>query len=148
MKDNIDLNFEMDFKMDFDAFLRSFKQNKDSSFAFLLGAGASITSGVQSAEDCIWDWKKLIYLSNNPTNDTFIDIHTDFCRKRIQTWLDEQGCYPKEKSDEEYVFYAENTFPFSGDRTKYFKDLSSDKIPNIGYKLLCLLHKYGVLKEV
>lgn len=41
----------MDFKMDFDAFLRSFKQNKDSSFAFLLGAGASITSGVQSAED-------------------------------------------------------------------------------------------------
>lgn len=138
----------MDFKMDFDAFLRSFKQNKDSSFAFLLGAGASITSGVQSAEDCIWDWKKLIYLSNNPTNDTFIDIHTDFCRKRIQTWLDEQGCYPKEKSDEEYVFYAENTFPFSGDRTKYFKDLSSDKIPNIGYKLLCLLHKYGVLKSV
>ena len=87
----------MDFKMDFDAFLRSFKQNKDSSFAFLLGAGASITSGVQSAEDCIWDWKKLIYLSNNPTNDTFIDIHTDFCRKRIQTWLDEQGCYPKEQ---------------------------------------------------
>ncbi len=72
MKDNIDLNFEMDFKMDFDAFLRSFKQNKDSSFAFLLGAGASITSGVQSAEDCIWDWKKLIYLSNNPTNDTLL----------------------------------------------------------------------------
>lgn len=35
MKDNIDLNFKMDFKMDFDAFLRSFKQNKDSSFAFL-----------------------------------------------------------------------------------------------------------------
>ena len=51
---------EKQFRMDFDAFLRSFKQSKNGSFAFLLGAGASITSGVQSAEDCIWDWKKLI----------------------------------------------------------------------------------------
>ena len=144
----ITVHTEKQLKMDFDAFLRSFKQNKDSSFAFLLGAGASITSGVQSAEDCIWDWKKLIYLSNNPTYESFLDIHADYCRKRIQAWIDEQGGYPKEKSEEEYVFYAENTFPFPGDRTKYFKDLCSNKSPNIGYKLLCLLHKYGVLKSV
>ena len=63
----ITVHTENQLKMDFDAFLRSFKQNRDSSFAFLLGAGASISSGVQSAEDCIWDWKKLIYISNNPT---------------------------------------------------------------------------------
>ena len=144
----ITVHTEKQLKMDFDAFLRSFKQNKDNSFAFLLGAGASITSGVQSAEDYIWDWKKLIYISNNPTCESFLDIHADYCRKRIQTWIDEQGGYPKAKSEEEYVFYAENTFPFPGDRTKYFKDLCSNKSPNIGYKLLCLLHKYGVLKSV
>ena len=144
----ITVHTEKQLKMDFDAFLRSFKQNKDNSFAFLLGAGASITSGVQSAEDCIWDWKKLIYISNNPTCESFLDIHADYCRKRIHTWIDEQGGYPKAKSEEEYVFYAENTFPFPGDRTKYFKDLCSNKSPNIGYKLLCLLHKYGVLKSV
>ena len=67
---------EKQFRMDFDAFLRSFKQSKNGSFAFLLGAGASITSGVQSAEDCIWDWKKLIYVTNNPTNDFLIYILT------------------------------------------------------------------------
>ena len=87
------------FRMDFDAFLRSFKQSKNGSFAFLLGAGASISSGVQSAEDCIWDWKKWIYTTNNPTCTSFLDIHADCCRKRIQTWIDEQGCFPKEKSD-------------------------------------------------
>ena len=76
---------EKQFRMDFDAFLRSFKQSKNGSFAFLLGAGASITSGVQSAEDCIWDWKKLIYVTNNPTNEAFLDIHSDCCRKKIQT---------------------------------------------------------------
>ena len=135
-------------KMDFDAFLRSFKQNKNASFAFLLGAGASISSGVQSAEDCIWDWKKLIYVTNNPACTSFLDIHTDCCRKRIQTWIDEQGGFPKEKSDREYVFYAEKAFPLSGDRTRYFENLCFDKNPNIGYKLLCLLHKYGALKSV
>ena len=91
---------EKQFRMDFDAFLRSFKQSKNGSFAFLLGAGASITSGVQSAEDCIWDWKKLIYVTNNPTNEAFLDIHSDCCRKKIQTWLNEQRGYPIEKSDE------------------------------------------------
>lgn len=139
---------EKQFRMDFDAFLRAFKQSKNGSFAFLLGAGASITSGVQSAEDCIWDWKKLIYVTNNPTNDAFLDIHSDCCRKKIQTWLNEQRGYPIEKSDEEYVFYAEKAFPLSGDRTRYFESLCFDKNPNIGYKLLCLLHKYRVLKSV
>lgn len=139
---------EKQYRMDFDAFLRSFKQSKNGSFAFLLGAGASITSGVQSAEDCIWDWKKLIYVSNNSTNEAFLDIHSDCCRKKIQTWLNEQGGYPKEKSDEEYVFYAEKAFPLPGDRTRYFESLCFDKNPNIGYKLLCLLHKYRALKSV
>ena len=81
---------ENNLKIDFDAFLRSFKQNKDGSFAFLLGAGASITSGIQSAEDCVWDWKKQIYISNNPSCESFLDIHTDCCKKNIQMWLDEQ----------------------------------------------------------
>lgn len=85
------LHTEEQIEMDFDAFLRSFNQNKDCSFAFLLGAGASITSGVQSAEDCIWDWKRLIYISKNPTKESFIDIHSDSCRKKVQAWIDEQG---------------------------------------------------------
>lgn len=78
---------EKQFRMDFDAFLRSFKQSKNGSFAFLLGAGASITSNVQSAEDCIWDWKKLIYVTNNPTNEAFLDIHSDCCRKKFRHGL-------------------------------------------------------------
>lgn len=129
------LHIEEQIEMDFDAFLRSFNQNKDCSFAFLLGAGASITSGVQSVEDCIWDWKRLIYISKNPTKESFIDIHSDSCRKKVQAWIDEQGGYPKENSEEEYVFYAERTFPLSGDRTKYFNK-SVDKYINLTNRLL------------
>ena len=55
---------QQEFNLDFDAFVRSFVQNRDTSFAFLLGAGASITSGIPSTDDCIWDWKRMIYCSS------------------------------------------------------------------------------------
>ena len=87
---------EKQFRMDFDAFLRSFKQSKNGSFAFLLGAGASITSGVQSAEDCIWDWKREIYLSQNPELiDYYKNTKIDSVRQTIQMWLDQQNIYPE-----------------------------------------------------
>ena len=52
-------------RLEYDAFLRSFKRNVDVPYSFLLGAGSSISSGIQSAYDCIWEWKKDIYLSKN-----------------------------------------------------------------------------------
>lgn len=135
-------------KIDFGAFLRSFKQNLDGSFSFLLGAGASVSSGVQSASDCIWDWKKDIFLAQNLQFEEFLDIHSDFCKDKIQKWLDEQGVFPNRDSEEEYVFYAEKAYPMEQDRTKYFENLCADKTPYIGYKLLMLLNKYGVVKSV
>lgn len=57
--------------LEYDAFIRSIKQNKNVSHAVLLGAGASISSQIQSAADCIWEWKRDIYSSNNP-NTTLI----------------------------------------------------------------------------
>lgn len=37
--------------LEYDAFIRSIKQNKNVSHAVLLGAGASISSQIQSAAD-------------------------------------------------------------------------------------------------
>lgn len=108
----ITVHTENQLKMDFDAFLRSFKQNRDSSFAFLLGAGASISSGVQSAEDCIWDWKKLIYISNNPTYESFLDIHADYCRKRIQLGLMDKEVIQK-KNRKRNMFFMRKTHSLS-----------------------------------
>ena len=52
--------------LQFDEFLRSLKQNINSPHSFLLGTGPSIESGIKSASDCIWNWKKEIFLSKNP----------------------------------------------------------------------------------
>ena len=134
--------------LDFDAFIRSFVQNRDTSFAFLLGAGASITSGMPSANDCIWDWKKLIYCSSQSSIPSFIDPKSDTCKNFIQKWLDNQGKYPPVGDAHEYSFYAEEALPIEGDRVKYFEHLAQGKQPYIGYKLLCLLNKYGIVKSV
>lgn len=135
--------------LEYDAFLRSLHQNSNYQCALLLGAGASITSGVQSANDCIWEWKRDIYISKNPKYaNYFSNFKLETVQKQIQSWLDLQGDYPKLGSPEEYSFYAEKAYPISSDRTNYFKTLVSGKEPYIGYKLICLLNKLEIIKSV
>lgn len=143
------MNMPENLYLEFDAFLRSIKQNLDGSFGVLLGAGASISSGIQSANDCIWDWKFLIYQSLSGNQKKLVDPKkSDLSKDIIQKWLDVQGKYPQLGSPEEYSFYAEASYPIDADRTKYFESLCNGKSPYVGYKLLCLLNKYGIVKSV
>lgn len=135
--------------LEYDAFIRSIKQNKNVSHAVLLGAGASISSQIQSASDCIWEWKRDIYSSNNP-NTSFIvsNFKSESVRRSVQEWIDNQGVYPALDSSEEYSFYAEKAYPIKEDRQKYFEQLAHNKTPYIGYKLLCMLNGAGIVKSV
>lgn len=136
-------------RLDYDAFLRSFKQNTDVPHSFLLGAGASISSGIQSAYDCIWEWKKDIYLSKNVNaSDFFKNYKEDPVRESIQKWLDNQGEYPKLNSEDEYSFFAEKAYPIAEDRRKYFLGLIENKEPYVGYEILCLLAKQGIARSI
>lgn len=138
-----------DIILEYDAFLRSFKRNIDVPHSVLLGAGTSISSGIQSAYDCIWEWKKDIYLSQNVNAANYYkNFKEETVRQSIQNWLDTQGGYPKLDSIEEYSFYAEKAYPIAEDRRKYFMSLIENKEPYIGYTLLCLLAEYGIVKAV
>jgi len=138
-----------DYKLSYDAFIRSIKQNRDVEHAVLLGAGASINSDIQSATDCIWEWKKDIFLSKNPhLAKQYKNIKSDTVRKAVQFWLDNEGNYPELGAEEEYSYYAEKSNPIEGDRTKYFQRLSEGKEPSLGYHLLCLMAKKGILRSV
>lgn len=133
----------------FDQFLRSMKQNMDTPHALLLGAGASVESGIPSAVDCIWDWKKEIFLSQNPALvENYHNIKLDSVRFAIQKWLDAQKIYPTLDSDEEYSFYAENAYPISDDRRKYFQHLVDGKTPSLGYHLLAMLAEKELFKSI
>ena len=135
--------------LEYAAFLRSFKRNIDVPHSLLLGAGASISSGVQSAYDCIWEWKKDIFLSKNVNSSEYYKNFKDNAvRKSIQKWLDNAGGYPVLDSSDEYSFYAENAYPIAEDRRKYFFSLTENKEPYIGYKLICLLAEYNIIKSI
>ncbi|MBP1644756.1 MAG: hypothetical protein H6Q16_331 [Bacteroidetes bacterium] len=135
--------------LQFDEFLRAINISKNDSYSLLLGAGCSITSDIPSAEDCIWEWKKTIYKSNNPTVTDWIENHRNpKVQNTIQHWLNNQGDYPERGSAEEYSFYAKKCYPIEGHRRQYFQKISSNKKPSIGYKSIPILAKQGMLDSV
>jgi hypothetical protein len=134
--------------LDADAFIRSIKVNSAAPHALFLGAGASITSGIRSANDLIWDWKKEIYLTKNPAlSEHLRDIASQNIRDSIQKWIDTEGIYPALNSPEEYSFYIEKAYPISDDRRQFFQNIIHDKKPYIGYHLLCLLAEAEIIKS-
>lgn len=138
-----------EYSLPIDAFVRSIGVSRNIGNSFLLGAGASITSGVKSAYDCIWEWKKEIYLTQNISLEKhFHDVSSHYVRNTIQKWLDEEGIYPSIDSKEEYSFYIEKAYPVPDDRRQFFQNLIQNKQPFVGYHLLCLLAEVEIAKYI
>lgn len=136
-------------QLQFDEFLRSVAISKNDTYALLLGAGSSISSGIPSANDCIWDWKGTIYKSNNSsTNDWIDNFRNPKVQKKIQSWLDNQGCYVEIGCKEEYSFYAKKCFPIEKNRSQYFQKICSNVKPAIGYRTIPLLVKQGLIDTI
>ena len=138
-----------DYVLGLDAFVRSVGINKATPHAMLLGAGASISSGVPSATACIWEWKRAIFLTNNPGLEArFAEISLPGVRAKIQRWLDSQRRFPADRSPGEYGFYIEYCYPISEDRRAFFQEKVRHANPHIGYMLLVELARAGVIRSV
>jgi hypothetical protein len=138
-----------DLLLEIGQFIRAVDVNKTSSHSIFLGAGASISSGVKSAMDCIWEWKRQIFVSSNPgLEKLFTDSSSPAARGRMQSWLDAQGRFPKQATDDEYSFYAKEAYPIQSTRKGFFLNISKDAVPSAGYHILCLLAKERVFQKV
>ncbi len=129
-----------------DQFLRQLKQNIDLEHVILLGAGASKSSGVPTAQDCIWEWKTELYKTKNLDEADIIDPYDEKSREKIQKWIDSKGEYPKENDPAEYTFYAENFCVDNEGRRRYFEKLFNGKDPGLGYRALTLFAEKGAFK--
>ena len=115
-----------------DAFVRSLGVRRTAPLAFFLGAGASTSSGVPSAQMCVWEWKRQIFLTNNPgLEEQFVELSLEGVRRRIQRWLDRHGGFPEENAPEEYGFYIRQCFPIANDRRAYFADIVREARPHL-----------------
>lgn len=136
-------------RLSIDAFVRSLAVNRGRPICFLLGAGASISSGMPSAQRCIWAWKQDIFVTNNPTlRESVGELSLPGTRQRIQRWLDQRGNYPVADSAEEYSFYARECYPTGQDRRSFFQSYVAQAKPHTGYQLLPLLAKAGLVRTV
>ena len=136
-------------RLELDALIRAIAVNGGRPFILLLGAGASISSGMPSAERCIWEWKQDIFATNNPTlRESVGEISLAGTKRRIQEWLDRRGGYPRSGSLDEYSFFAEACYPTASDRRSFFQQYVKRAVPFLGYRLLPLLVKKGSLRTV
>jgi hypothetical protein len=132
-----------------DAFVRSVGINKTSPHTLLIGAGASISSGVPSAASCIWEWKRSIFLTRNAgLEEQFAELSLPAVRAKIQRWLDAQRVYPPDDSPGEYGAYVEACYPIADDRRAFFQDIARQAVPHIGYRLLIKLAEAGIIQSV
>lgn len=134
---------------DINAFIRSVGINKASPHALMIGAGASISSGVPSAASCIWEWKRSIFLTANAGLEAqFAELSLPAVRAKIQRWLDAQRVYPTNDSPEEYGAYIKACYPIADDRRAFFQDKVRQAVPHIGYRLLVKLAEAGIIQSV
>lgn len=132
-----------------DAFVRSVGKHHSVPYSMLLGAGASVTSGVLSAEQCLWRWKRDIVVSNNPGLEShFAELSLASVRERIQERLDAENCHPPFGARDEYEHFAAEAYPIAEDRRQFFEGLVERTVPNTGYKLLCMLAQSGMFSSV
>ncbi len=139
---------EHDVVLSLDAFVRSVGVRRAAPLSLFLGAGASVSSGIPSAQACIWEWKRDLFLTNNPgLEEQFAELSLPSVQRRIQEWLDKQGTYPEEGADGEYGFYIRQCFPIPDDRRAYFQDKVRHAQPHIGYRLLCHLAQADLIRS-
>jgi hypothetical protein len=132
-----------------DAFIRSVGVSRTTPHALFLGAGASITSGMPSAQMCIWEWKRNIFLTNNVGLELqFSELSLASVRRGIQRWLDRQAIYPANGAPEEYSVYIEACYPIPDSRRSYFQEKVRIAKPHIGYQLLGTLASQALIKSV
>ena len=132
-----------------DAFVRSIGTRRVTPLSFLVGAGASISSGMPSAQMCIWEWKRSIFLTKNPgLEDQFAALSLPGIRRRIQQWLDRQESFPPEGAPDEYSFYIQRCYPIAEDRRMYFQNKVREARPHVGYRLLCHFAEANFIRSV
>jgi len=134
--------------LEIDAFIRSVGVNHRSPYALFLGAGASMSSGVPSAEACIWQWEKSIFCTNNPgLEEQVSELSLPAVQERIDRWLQVNGFFPVDGQDE-YSYFIEKCLPIADDRRRFFEPWIRKARPHVGYRLLCLLAEAELFRSI
>lgn len=108
-------------------------QDHHPNFVLFLGAGASVTSGVKTANQMINEWREKYYLMYKTEKQSFEDFYKE------QHWY---------KSENEYSILFEKLFDEPSQRREYIESCLFDASPSWGYIYLVNLIKEKIFNTV
>lgn len=122
---------------------------RSKSIAWLFGAGTSVSAGMPTATDLIWEFKRRIYCSEESIPVSLFSNLTDQAlRNQIQAYFNSKQNYPPYNSVEEYSFYFEKAFASANDRSNFLMQQLNHMQNSFGHKAIGILMKNGALPVI
>lgn len=119
------------------------------NIAWFFGAGTSVSAGMPSANDLVWEFKRRIYCSEEGYHLTlFNNLSDPAIRNQIQSYFDSKANYPFFNSTEEYSFYFELAYPSASDCSVYLMDQLKGMQNSFGHKVIGSLIKNDLIKLI
>ena len=132
-----------------DEYIRTIENIPDGALSLFLGAGASIQSGVPSAGDLVWEFKRNLYCAVNKISEEYYkDLQSEATKTSLQNYFDGLSGFPVYGDSQEYSFYFEKCYPTVEARRQYIYNKVSEKKPSIGYLCLGSLVNQKIIKTV
>lgn len=110
---------------------------KTPNYSLLLGAGASVTSGVRSGQALVSEWKQQVF-EETPHNEN-MTLEEFFTPGNAPTWYEESNCYSA---------LFENRFDLQRHRRIFVEREVSKAKPSMGYAYLVKLIENGFFNTI
>ena len=111
---------------------------------WLLGAGASVSAGIPSAWDMIWQFKQTLFVAQRKAAPQSVaDLSNPAVRALLDSHVNGSEHLPPTGSADEYAALFEETYPVERDRTTFIQGMISGAKLAYGHLGLAALLKAG-----
>jgi NAD-dependent SIR2 family protein deacetylase len=122
---------------------------RSPNIVWFLGAGASVSAGIRTAYDMIWDFKRIEYCADQKYPlPMFSNLSSPAVRNQIQSFFDSKLDAPEMDSPEEYSYYFELVYPNIKDRRDYIANMVSQIKPSYGHRVMGALMNMKAIRYV
>ena len=116
---------------------------------WFLGAGASASAGLPTAMDMIWEFKQVLFVSQNRSwSQASVDLSQPTVRNRIDAHIESLGSMPSPGAPDEYATLFEAAYPAELDRRAFLDGKLAGAKPSYGHVALATLMRHGQTRMV